>query len=70
MRKNVYCVLREADEPPVWSSNVAKSVFAQCENIPIVASHRGAVTGHAGSSLIKHLRHFLVLCCNSTFKWQ
>lgn len=56
MRKeNVCCVLREAGEPPVWSRNVAKSVFVQRENIPIVASHRGTVTGHAGSSLIKHI---------------
>lgn len=44
MRKErVCCVLREAGEPPVWRRNAAKLVFAQCENISIVASHRGAV---------------------------
>lgn len=49
-KENVCCVLREAGQPPVRRRNVAKSVFAQCENIPIVASHGGAVN-RAGRKL-------------------
>lgn len=54
------CVLREADEPPIWSRNVLQcQCFHSVKISPLLPHAEELVTEHSGSSLIKHLRHFL-----------
>lgn len=59
-KEKVYCVLREAGEPPIWSRNVLQSqCFHSVKIFPLLPQAEELVREHAGSSLIKHLPHFL-----------